>query len=176
MGQYLGMTVLGSQLASSQITKNSAGTPKDADVAPTYRIYGPVGIMSNGTGSLVSKDPSAAGGSITNATNASPIVITSASHGLSTGTRVTIGGVLGNSAANGDWQITVVDNNTFSLNGSTGNGAYTSGGLWHVAGLYAINYTPLGANGFASGVNYTVLVTYVMAGVTQADLHTFTCI
>ncbi len=63
-------------------------------------------------------------------TNASPIVISSANHGLATGQVVTITGVLGNTAANGTWTITVVDQNHFSLNGSTGNGAYTSGGSW----------------------------------------------
>lgn len=71
-------------------------------------------------------------GSITGATNASPIVITSSSHNLLSGTRVTIQGVGGNTAANADWVITVIDTNTFSLNGSTGNGAYTSGGTWKV--------------------------------------------
>jgi hypothetical protein len=30
--------------------------------------------------------------------------------------------------------VTVVDANTFSLNGSTGNAAYTAGGTWYVAG------------------------------------------
>lgn len=65
---------------------------------------------------------------VTGATNASPVVITSTGHGLSTGHRVAISQVGGNTAANGNWTITVVDANTFSLNGSTGNGAYTSGG------------------------------------------------
>jgi len=67
---------------------------------------------------------------ITAATNASPIVITSQSHGLTTGQRVTITGVLGNTAANNDWTVTVVTVNTFSLQGSTGNAAYISGGIW----------------------------------------------
>jgi hypothetical protein len=67
---------------------------------------------------------------ITAATNASPIVITtSAAHLLSTGDHVEITEVLGNTAANGsDWTITVVDSTRFSLNSSTGNGTYTSGG------------------------------------------------
>lgn len=66
---------------------------------------------------------------ISAATNASPIVITtSASHGYTTGDVVTIVGVLGNTAANGTWPITVLTGTTFSLTGSTGNGAYTSGG------------------------------------------------
>ncbi len=65
---------------------------------------------------------------ITGATNAAPIVITAASHGYATGNTVTITGVGGNTAANGTWVITVLTTNTFSLNGSIGNGAYTSGG------------------------------------------------
>jgi len=65
---------------------------------------------------------------VTGATNASPIVITSGTHGLSTGNRVQIASVGGNTAANGTWIITKSDDNSFSLNGSTGNAAYTSGG------------------------------------------------
>ncbi len=65
---------------------------------------------------------------ITGASNASPIVITISNHGYATGEQVTIADVLGNTAANGDWTITVLTSSTFSLNGSTGNGAYTSGG------------------------------------------------
>ncbi len=62
-------------------------------------------------------------------TGTPPIVIqTSAAHGFTTGAQIGIQGVLGNTAANGSWTITVVDSTHFSLNGSTGNGAYTSGG------------------------------------------------
>lgn len=66
---------------------------------------------------------------ITAATNASPISITATAHGFSSNDWVVISGVVGNTAANGVFQITVVDANTFTLNGSTGNGAYTSGGI-----------------------------------------------
>ena len=66
--------------------------------------------------------------SVTAATNASPIVITTATHGLSTGDIVTISGALGNTAANGTWIITVLTSTTFSLDGSAGSGAWTSGG------------------------------------------------
>jgi uncharacterized phiE125 gp8 family phage protein len=65
---------------------------------------------------------------ITGASNASPIVITIAGHGYTTGDEVYIYDVTGNTAANGQWIITKVDANTFSLNGSTGNAAYVSGG------------------------------------------------
>lgn len=62
------------------------------------------------------------------ATNASPIVITSNSHGLSNGDTVWIEGVLGNTAANGVWTVAGQTTNTFQLSGSTGSGTYTSGG------------------------------------------------
>lgn len=62
---------------------------------------------------------------ITGATNAAPIVITSASHGLATGERVLIEGVQGNKAANGLWDVVKVSTDTFSLVGSAGDGEYT---------------------------------------------------
>lgn len=65
---------------------------------------------------------------ITAASSTSPIQITAAGHGRRTGDRVVIAGVGGNTAANGTWICTVVDNNNLTLNGSVGNGAYTSGG------------------------------------------------
>jgi len=65
---------------------------------------------------------------ITAASNASPIQITSTSHGYTTGNVAVIASVGGNTAANGVWAVTVIDANNFTLNGSTGNGAYTSGG------------------------------------------------
>ncbi|MBK8038025.1 MAG: choice-of-anchor D domain-containing protein [Verrucomicrobiaceae bacterium] len=66
---------------------------------------------------------------VTNATNATPIVITTAAaHGLSTNNYVEIEGVVGNTAANGIFQITVTSTTSFSLDFSSGNGAYVSGG------------------------------------------------
>ena len=67
---------------------------------------------------------------LTGATNATPIVITSNNHGLNSTDQVRISGVTGNTAANGDFFITVINNNTFSLNGSAGNGNYAGGGTW----------------------------------------------
>ncbi len=71
----------------------------------------------------------AASVAINGATNASPIVVTAAAHGLETGDRVTIASVGGNTAANGSFTVTVLSSSTFSLDGSVGNGAYTSGGV-----------------------------------------------
>ena len=73
---------------------------------------------------------------ITNATAASPIVITSAGHNLSTGDAVKITGVVGISStysiqgANGSFPVTKIDVDTFSLDNTVGGGAYTSGGTW----------------------------------------------
>jgi ubiquitin-activating enzyme E1-like protein len=66
---------------------------------------------------------------VTGATNASPIVIqTSAPNNFNTGDTVVVANVNGNTAANGQYVITVVDTTHFSLNGSSGSGTYTSGG------------------------------------------------
>lgn len=60
-----------------------------------------------------------------------PIVITTSStQGLVSGDVLTVSGVLGNTAANGTFAITVIDGTTFSLNGTVGNGDYTGGGQW----------------------------------------------
>ena len=59
----------------------------------------------------------------------SPIQITANNHGYKTGQKITITGVGGITAANGTWTVTVVDPNNFTLNGSIGNGTYTSGGV-----------------------------------------------
>lgn len=61
---------------------------------------------------------------VTGATNASPIEITTDSaHNLETGDIVVISGVGGNTNANGIWTVTKVDADQFTLDGSTGNGA-----------------------------------------------------
>lgn len=67
-------------------------------------------------------------GDITDATNASPINIELVDHGYSSDDIVVVHDVAGNTAANDTWKITVVDDDNFTLNGSTGNAAYTSGG------------------------------------------------
>lgn len=68
---------------------------------------------------------------ITGATKANPCVITSASHGLSTGDKIFICNVGGMTQLNNlFYTITKIDNDTFSLDGinSTSYGTYTSGG------------------------------------------------
>lgn len=62
-----------------------------------------------------------------------PTQITSPSHNLSTGSVITISDVVGMTQLNGNsYTITVVDSNTFTLDGidNTAFGAYISGGTW----------------------------------------------
>src|SRR5574344_139723 len=66
---------------------------------------------------------------VSNATNATPIVITAVGHGFLTGYKVYISGVGGNTAANGTFTITKIGVDTFSLNDSVGNGAFTTNGI-----------------------------------------------
>jgi hypothetical protein len=71
---------------------------------------------------------------ITGVTNASPMVVTSNSHGFSNGDIVVQRYVGGNTAANGTFQVGGVTTNTYQLltvkdaQNTTGNAAYTSGG------------------------------------------------
>lgn len=92
--------------------------------------------VKNGNGNLVSEPPAFL--TITGATNATPIVITTGTHNLDDGQSVNIAGVGGNTAANGDFYIkktTVGSATTFGLytdfaltSPVAGNGSYTSGG------------------------------------------------
>ena len=50
-----------------------------------------------------------------------PIVVTSPSHGLTTGTRVRISGVGGDGSADGDFTVTRLTTDEFQLDGTTFN-------------------------------------------------------
>ncbi len=70
------------------------------------------------------------GNVITDATNTGEIVITAPAHSLSSGDRVRITGVLGNTAANGTHTVRRIDDNSFKLVGVAGNGDYLGDGNW----------------------------------------------
>ena len=72
---------------------------------------------------------------ITGAANngADLIRITKATHGFSTGNRISLSEVTGTSEANGTWTITVFDANNFDLIGSTFTNTYVSGGYVSLA-------------------------------------------
>jgi hypothetical protein len=62
-------------------------------------------------------------------------ITTPSTVGLNDGQLVTIGGVKGNTAANGTWAITNLTGNTFQLIGPEGTRAYTGGGTWSTGQL-----------------------------------------
>lgn len=161
---FQGFAELGDTVPVVVLVLNSSGTPVNLDALPTYRVYGPDGHVSGQVGSASFRDS----GNVTAATNASPIVITSASHGLATGDRVTITGVTGNTGANGTFLVTKVSDDTFSLDGSSGTGAYVSGGVWNVTGLYHASLTVSGANGYEAGATYEVLFEGLISTVSWA--------
>lgn len=160
-GENLGDVVLGGTLAAAVVVTDSTGSPKDPAALPTFRVYGlGPGPMANGLGTLAKLDT----GSLTSATNATPIVVASATHNLQTGQKVTVSGVVGNAAANGDFTITKIDANSFSLDGSSGNGAYISGGTWHVTGVYQLTLPAVGGDGYQAGGNFYAVLSWVIAG------------
>jgi hypothetical protein len=65
---------------------------------------------------------------ITGATNTNPIILTIPGHTFHTGDTVVVNGVLGNTAANVRTTVTYVSSTQVSLDGTTGNSAYISGG------------------------------------------------
>ena len=94
----------------------------------TIRIMGSPAPTSLGQNGVWTSQALQGTKNITGATNATPIAITCTAHGYSTGDTVVIAAVGGNTNANGTWEITSTGANTFTLDGSAGNAAYTSGG------------------------------------------------
>ncbi|WP_417521884.1 G8 domain-containing protein [Marinobacter sp.] len=66
---------------------------------------------------------------ITNVSKTAPVIITT-KDAPPTGSQVIIAGVKGNTSANGTWVVTNISDTEFSLNGSSGNKDYVSGGSW----------------------------------------------
>jgi hypothetical protein len=75
---------------------------------------------------------------VTDATNATPIVVSCSGHGRTNREIVEITGAAGNTAANSRWKMANATDSTFELEGSSGSGAYTSGGILRGAQLWAL--------------------------------------
>lgn len=122
----------------SLVTNGVAGVVPDCD--PIFQsLFGAASTAMSGTKT------------ITAASNASPISVTAATHGYSEYDCINVTGVTGNTAANGLWSIHVVDANTFTLLGSTGNAAYVSGGS---ANKTAVQYIPTDAQPSFTGWSF----------------------
>jgi len=169
MGQHFGFVALGGNLPLVAVIRDATRQPSNPTSNPGYRVYGPGGLMVGGTGTLTPAQT----GTVTGATNASPIVVTSAGHGLTTGTRVTITGATGNTAANTTTTVTVVDANTFSLDGTTGNGTFSGTATWNISGVYAVLVAVPATSGYVSGQSYSVLVSGTVAGNVDCEEYTF---
>jgi hypothetical protein len=97
---------------------------------------------------------------VSGATNATPIVVTTGTHGYSTNDIVVVGGVGGNLAANGTWQLGTTTTTTFQLltrvdgANSTGSGAYTSGG-WCIDVSTAAVLSDVSGNSLGTDVSLT---------------------
>jgi hypothetical protein len=134
--------------------------PSHAQAAKNVKLWS--GILRSIRGPLAVDNPTKAGnietiyrwgaasgqdaqGTITGATQANPVVITSATaHGLTTGDRVFITAVSGMTQINNRmFTITVVDSTRFSLNGENGTGhsGYSGGGAWTKQNGYWFHWT-----------------------------------
>ena len=78
---------------------------------------------------------------ITNAINngSGLIRVTATAHGMSTGNKVFISGIVGTTGANGGWNVTVIDANTIDLQGSTFVNTYVSGGTVRTGWGHTVN-------------------------------------
>jgi hypothetical protein len=166
---FVGLVKLNDTLrAYFQVVDPAINIPVEPDAAPRTQVYGPSGLLS-GAGGTASAGHT---GSVTGATNANPIVVSSAAHNLTTGTKVVISGVLTNTAANGTFAVTVLSSSTFSIP-ATGNGAYGGGGTWKVAGFYYYDLAATGATGFEANENYAVYWSFDVSAARKAALDTF---
>jgi len=126
---------------------NSSGVPQ------AYfgggRVYGGTGTLARGphrsNDDGVFLDDSAASDAIENVTaSGSLIQLTLTAHGLATGGRVWVEGITGTVGAAANlklWEITKVDNDNITLDGSLHSGAYTSGGNIHTPDLFTSENT-----------------------------------
>lgn len=166
---FQGFVQLESTIPLVLSVSNSSGTPVNSDALPTYRVYGPGGLMANGTGNVAYLDSKAVGG----ATATAPIVVACSAHGLTTGTLVTVSADGGLTGLAGTYKITRTDGDHFSLDSSSGSGTYTTGATWNVTGLYGVTLTASAADGYEIGEVYSVFFSGAVSAAAWADAHTF---
>ena len=128
-------TVHGKSLAEVATGYSISGTDGAVDKWGLVTVDNPCGwigrvVAADLTTISASKYSHPTDSPITAVTNAAPIVITSTDHGLTNGQEVIVSEVGGNTNANGTHTVANVTVDTFELSGSTGNGAWTSGGIW----------------------------------------------
>jgi hypothetical protein len=123
-GDTIAATMSGHTLVLRAYTNTNGGfglAAIDGDYTAAHRL--PI---------VVAADFAAISGVVDNGSGACRV--TSAGHGFATGSTVIVENVAGATGANGTHTITVIDADTFDLDGSTFGGAYTGGGT---AGYFA---------------------------------------
>lgn len=166
---------IGAQRASgTEYVVNVSATTYGPFTAGTYHVTNPVsGVGYSNTASVTVPPSAIAGTTVTGATNASPIVITTqTNHGLTGSETVFISGVLGNTFANGFFNVIVTGAATFSLVGSHGSGTYTSGGTVRIAAGHLFNADLAGPVATAAPGTITQPVT-VLSGVSVTNMLSF---
>lgn len=169
------VTRIGAAYASGTLyLANSTSTIYGPYDVGTYHVSNPTSQAGySNTESLTIGPSNYVGTAITAASNTAPIVITtSAAHGLAGTETVYIEGVLGNLAANGFWNISVLTTTTFSLTGSSGTGAWTSGGTVNVCSSGTFAADVAGPTSTSATGTITEPVT-VLSGVTCDNLSSF---
>lgn len=157
---FIGYVQLGGTLASMILFRDAARAPVNTDSDPTFRVYGPDGLVALATGASAFLDT----GAVTDATNATPVVVTSANHGLTTGQKVYVQGGTGNTVLNNaQWTVTVTDANTFTCP-ATGNGDF-----------YVAPGTQLGRWCLAPDSTTTYAIIKSEVQLTAADANTVQC-
>src|SRR5574344_1870424 len=123
----------GTRAVAQQVNQNfadvkSAVDPLQTDVADIKAQLGGSDFIKSDGSTDFTRLQSYKSYTVSNATNATPIVATVVAHPFITGDKVRISGVGGNTAANGVVTITKIGADTCSLYGSVGNGAFSSNG------------------------------------------------
>ena len=168
-GEYVGLVDLEGTMYIPFIVTDTSDTPAESDALPVGRVYGPNGALTNLSPTATMLDEK----TITGATNANPIVVSVASHGFLAGAKVFIRNVGGNTNANGVRTVANPEAGTFELSGGSGNGAYTSGGTVRLNGTYLFTIACTAVNGFESGQNYTLIVSYAISATAKTQKFTF---
>lgn len=94
-----------------------------------YSAYGSQVRMGDGV--------SPGGVAISNATNTTPIIITTTTHGIVDVSYAVVSGVVGNLGANGSWIVEAVSPTQLRLKNSVGTGTYVSGGIATLVSTFA---------------------------------------
>jgi hypothetical protein len=168
--------ILSSPAGGAHAILNTSGNTYGPFTAGTYHVGQPGAVgqptYSNAASLTIAPSAYAGGvavGNVSAATNASPIVVTSNGHGLSNGATVYITGALGNTAANGAWVVSGVTANTFTLVGSSGNGAYTVGSATAYVPTVAAFAADVSGSASSAAVNTVTATVTSLVGVSCSN-------